>query len=163
MFKKAYIILASFFLLANDSYAATSQSKLDKIKGVEEIDILISLDEGFIKETGLSEKRIENLISVKFRQSGIKITKEARDTFFVNVLFTKAYCCATLVGTQLWSPSYLERNLELTLSNAWEDSTLISGNAGSRLGDSVVSCIEECLDEFLNLYLEANPREFTPK
>lgn len=159
---RRFIFLASFLLFANALQAGTSAHRLSQLKGITEIDIQMNLDDRFKNETELSEDRIKNLISLRFRQSGIKISEEAAETFFIEVGFAKAYCCATYIKTELMSPARLERDNRFVYPSIWENSKLISGGIGKDLGKGSIEVIESFVDEFLNIYLEANPREFIP-
>lgn len=160
---KRSIFLAIFFLIANALEARTNTYNLCKFKGITEIDIQINISERFKNETKLSEDRIKNLISLRFRQSGIKITEEASDTFSIDVSFAKAYCCSTYIKSELMSPARLERNNSFVYPAVWGNFQLISGGLDKALGNRVIEVIESFVDEFLNIYLEANPREFVPR
>lgn len=133
------------------------------VKGVKDVCIEIQLSDELKKETGLNEEKIKNLVTVKFRQSGINISDKAIDTFYVKVRFVKAFSCATYIETQLMSLASLERNNLFALCSAWENSTVISGGLGEDLGDLVYKTIDEFVNKFLALYLESNPREFIVK
>jgi hypothetical protein len=157
MFRKVVTILASFFLFANVLHADTSKRELSKFKGITEIDILMNVDEDFENETGLSENRIRNQIALKFRQSSIKITDKAADFFILSVYFVDE-CGCTYLKAELFSPAYLERNRQFVYASTWMNSIRILGYAGNELGNCVTEEIEAFVNEFLNIYLEANPR-----
>lgn len=160
MRRKNFIILLSSILISISFQVVADQRQLSKLKGIDSIEIEVYLDDSFKKETGLSETRIENMVAVKFKQSGIKVTKDAMDIFSIQVSFAKAYCCATYIETTLTSPASLKRNDMFVLYPTWKLSTLYSGGVNDSLNKKVLEEIESFTNEFLNLYLEANPRQF---
>jgi hypothetical protein len=162
MFRKFFSILAIIIVLSNTLYAINNKYQLAMLKGIPSIAIQIELDNDFKKETDLSESRIENLVASRFRQSGIKITDSTLDIFYIRAQLVRSSSCATYMGAKFYSLSYLARDNNIPVgSSIWDREYLISG--ADNLSNQAIRNIESFVDEFLNLYLEANPREFTSK
>lgn len=146
-------------------YSAEDYS-LSRLKGISSIKVA---DVYFIGETpdklGVSSQKIKSTIELRLRQCGINVTKvdEEDDSAFVFVEIKSIgneQATPVYISIELCEDATIDRNKRFVFAVVWSNWTLLLYGNKEKLSKEIVHTVNEFMDNFSNLYLEANPRKF---
>jgi len=159
-------ILFLTVMLASSQVAASSDDGRRSLKGISAVSVVVMPLGAEAQSAGLTKKQLKTDVELKLRQANIKINEVGPVFLHVNVnyiegqttsgLKTGSFCASIMmVLSQLAFPI---QNLELVRVSTWFRIGLSTGP--SRDAESEVrSQVRDYVDQFINDYLAANPKE----
>jgi hypothetical protein len=151
-----------------DIYSAFKEAESNQLRGLKAIGVSVHLDSNEKTEIGISEESIENSIELKLRQSGISIPGETGG--FRSLLFCDINLIKHPIGVYFYylTLSLRERIVTMkTQSRPKVTEIIVGGETWKRsstgygppaaIAAGLRESLEKHVEEFLNLYLKANP------
>jgi len=153
------------FLFIQSATACKAEWKVTPFKGLESIGVFISSLDDDAKKAGFTEEELKNSIELKLRQNGIKVSDtndfdDSEPSFLylrLNVMYIEKDA-HYVYGIDLCfvQPVRLLRNDNVLIAKTW-DQNYLGIELPSRIRNTVNSCLDDLLIEFLNTYHESNP------
>jgi len=170
------MIQVFFFLSANASEDIWRDVELTYLKGLKSIAVGDTASFQFWgeyeKELMIPKQKIKNLIECKFRMSGIEVFDRRqhplrRDAADLSVDFKflkiEPQYGVIYISFRIYETGHIERNNLYTSGKTWERFAMLTYSKNPDSEKEIVNLINDWMDEFSNLYLEANPRKFIPE
>ena len=169
---KKYWILATILLMVcvGGLFAQTILQRRVVLSGLKGMDVIVEDLNPAGKEIGLSKERIQTDVELKLRLAGIKVlSKEewldakGRPYLYVRVTALKSttlslYSC--FVEVSLYEQVVLVRDPKIvTSASTCRSGGYIMSGGSDVVKESVRKTIKDLVDEFINDYLAANPKE----
>ncbi len=114
---------------------------------------------------GLTRNLLQTDVEQRLRQAGITVDNHAPGflAIFVNTLKFESGFYAYAIRVQFKQRVRMERNLKIAaLASTWEAPSVV-GTVGTRALRDVRGSVRDRVDEFINAYLEENPRSRSPR
>jgi hypothetical protein len=153
------------FLFIQSATACKAEWKVTAFEGLKSVDIFISSLDDDAKKAGFTEEELKNAIELKLRQNGIKgrdihDISDSEPSFLylrLNVMYIEKDA-HYVYGIDLCfvQPVRLLRNDNVLIAKTW-DQNYLGIELPSRIRNTVNSCLDDLLIEFLNTYHESNP------
>lgn len=153
------LVLSLCPALLGDHATAASESEIKSLRGVDAMDVIV---ENIDKDppAGLTEQQVNTDVELKLRLAGIKVDESATPFLHVSMNHLRLespdeYVYVITIGFNLWVeiPSVWEG-----MAETWSKGT-VGITPGRGAADKFRDALGDLLDEFLNDYLTANPRE----
>jgi len=182
---KKYLILAAAILISSAVVygAVRAVSERGTLQGVKGFHVLIEDLSSDAKAAGLSRERLKTLVELKLRMADVKVlpydeeipATVLRPTLYLRLYIQKvsesyAFAYAVIATLEFKQLVVLHRNKDIIcFATTWEDrqGAVIVGTGNDslvinhRLTNFAEKTVKELVDEFLNDYLAANPKEPT--
>ncbi len=164
MFKKI-LYLTFVFVFAFSCFSMAFE--VEEIKGMKNIkSVHVCLNGCKLEDFGLTIDGIKTAVELKLRLCGLNLCqKEAyvKDAAYVTVSIlpvntnTASAICLKITIEEF---AVLSRTDLISFSTVWKSEIIYLCGNKTKLGSAIMCSINEMMDEFSNLYLEANPRKF---
>lgn len=146
---------------------AKDEPSVAELRGIKAVYVLVSMKDetGRLNETLRSE--METKLKLELRRLGIRVVRDGEvvpERYVLSITILplwddKGYTCSYSAEMQLACEAFGERNGEVVRLYALPYARNYVGVAGSRVvRDEVSGAAQKLTDQFLNSYLEANPR-----
>jgi hypothetical protein len=158
----ARFILGLCFLLSVTGSSAAQSSRRASLAGLTSIGVLVEPLSKEVEKAGLHAEAIQTDTELSLRKSRVEVNESSVPYLYVTVQISESRDIATLfvysILVELFQPTLLERDQRIrTFATTWRSGS--SGVAGSNRLSFVRERIAECVDQFINDYLAANPRQ----
>ena len=154
-------------------YSTTVSKKRDSLVGLEDIKVLVELLNPAAKKYGLTRQALQTDTELQLRQNGIGVLSLFEDSprpgnarLYVNICIAiskEMGVAAVNISVELHQTVLLKRDPTKAFHGVttWEEGSVVLptlNNLKNIRGD-----VKDHVEEFINDYLAANPKERTPK
>ena len=134
--------------------------ELESLRGIESFDVVVECLDTESQEHGITVEKIKTAVELRIKRTGIRVGDKEESYLYVQVttLWDEAgfFCAAVYVGFN--QKVVLKKNKISNFVTTWKTAYLLKGptkTASSQIFES----INDRIDEFLNDYLAANPKD----
>jgi len=166
MTRLALLPVFFLFLLPGYTYAQDILGGSDAriLKDVGPMDVVIELLPSDFESFGLHEYDIQRDVELKLRRAGITIDDYELSEYlyvFVRGMCRSSGICGYSIDISYTELVIVQRGDEeiRVLTATWEPAGIIGTVGGNNLRSSVSDDVKDLVDEFINAYLTANPKQ----
>jgi hypothetical protein len=132
------------------------------LKGITEVQVVVETIDPEVERHGLTQSQVQTDLELRLKQSGIKVASSSSASLYVDiqimrVLVLPLYAYSLEVAFQ--QPVRLDRNLRISHASAPTWSLSDSGVIMRKRVRELRSRVIEKVDQFINAYLEQNPKQ----
>lgn len=165
------ITIILIFVFANAHAVGTAKD----LEGLSIIYVTEPNTSGDIEKFGISAKKMKEYVEMRLRLCGIRVAPNhitydaACSTWIINpyIVINLLYVCGSMTSAhlniELLECANLKRNESCIYGKQLTNSMIFQYGDNYQLGKAIMGSLEDFMNTFTNLYLEANPREFITK
>ena len=146
---------------ASASFGFGQDFKVESLKNLKAIDVVVEGVSSEGRQTGLTTDQIETDVELQLRKVGITIDESVSEYLYVNANIMKLESRDSYIygiSVAVWQPAYLRRDSSiLTFGAATWDKSTVGITPGNFAKNNIREAIRELVDQFLNDYLSVNP------
>jgi hypothetical protein len=147
---------------AEDPVAEYEAIKRSSLKGIESVSVIVLASEADSGCRQVSDEQIQTEVEARLRRAGILIGPGAASYLFVSVASVEALkelLCGFAVSVELQQVVLLARDMRvMTFGMTWHQGGL-GVAATSRIQEYLLRMLADIVDNFINAYLEQNPKK----
>ena len=154
------LVFAIAVLLFSITAWADTPSQRATLRGIRAVAVVVEDTHADAQRDGLTRRQLQTDVEQRLRQAGIKVHNDAPGFLdvFVNTLKIESGFYAYAIRVQFRQRVRMERNLKIAaLASTWEAPSVV-GTVGTRALRDVRGSVRDRVDEFINAYLEQNPK-----
>jgi hypothetical protein len=154
------LVLGIAILLLDIPAWADTPGERATLKGIEAVAVVVEDTNADAARDGLTRDQLQSDVEQRLRQAGITVDNHALGVLavFVNTLKIESGFYAYAIRVQFRQWVRMERNLTIAaLASTWEASSVV-GVIGTRALRDVRGSVRDRVDQFINAYLEQNPK-----
>lgn len=140
----------------------------DTLKGLQGVKVLVEAIKPEVEKYGLTEQQLQTDVELRLRQNGIKVLSEkewlsaaGQPYIYVNVNIMKVENIPLVtygITLELKQNVSLERDpTKLCSASTWDRRGVMSAGLGKI--ENIRECVKGYVDNFINDYLAANPKD----
>ncbi len=155
------LVLGIAVLLFSVPAWADTPGQRATLKGIKAVAVAVEDTHADAERDGLTRNRLQSDVEQRLRQAGITVDNDAPGILavYVNTLKIESGFYVYAIRVQFRQRVRMERNLTIAaLASTWEAPSVV-GTVGTRVLRDVRGSVRVRVDEFINAYLEQNPKQ----
>ncbi len=155
------LVLGIAVLLFSVPAWADTPGQRATLKGIKAVAVAVEDTNATAERDGLTRNRLQSDVEQRLRQAGITVDNDAPGILavYVNTLKIESGFYVYAIRVQFRQRVRMERNLTIAaLASTWEAPSVV-GTVGTRVLRDVRGSVRVRVDEFINAYLEQNPKQ----
>jgi hypothetical protein len=154
------LVLGIAILLLDIPAWADTPSQRATLKGIKAVAVAVEDTNADAERDGLTRNQLQTDVEQRLRRAGITLDNDAPGILavFVNTLKIESGFYVYAIRVQFRQRVRMERNLKIAaLASTWEAPSVV-GTVGTRALRDVRGSVRDRVDQFINAYLEQNPK-----
>ncbi len=155
------LVLGIAILLLDIPAWADTPGQRATLKGIKAVAVAVEDTNATAERDGLTRNQLQTDVEQRLRRAGITVDNHAPGLLavFVNTLKIESGFYAYAIRVQFRQRVRMERNLKIAaLASTWEAPSVV-GTVGTKALRDVRGSVRERVDQFINAYLEQNPKQ----
>jgi hypothetical protein len=164
LLRRPLVLGIALLLLDTPAWAALGGQGAS-LKGIKAVAVVVEKMRADAERDGLTRNQLQTDVEQRLRQAGITVDNQAPGflAIFVNTLKVESGFYVYAIRVQFKQTVRIERNSKIAvLASTWEAPSVV-GTVGTRALRDVRGSVRDRVDEFINAYLEQNPRSRKPR